>query len=177
MSLISGFLQLTILVGSCCDPYGINRGNKKEHFVNIIKYAEQKKQDPYELLAIAITESSLKPNAYSRTKDVGLFQVNCRWWYKKFGYSTIKKCEASLKDPHLNMKKGVYILNHFRNTYKQCQGNNAYRCYNGGQGWYRSKNKDKIIRYEKKVRERKSILKKYYGETIEQLRERYKNRS
>ena len=176
MNIINGFMHL-ILLGATCDPYGIKREEKKKHFVNIIKHAEQKNQDPYELLAIAITESSLKPNAYSHTKDVGLFQVNCRWWYKKFKYKSIKHCESALKDPNLNIQRGIYILNHFRNNYKQCKGNNAYRCYNGGQGWHKSKNKHKIIRYEKKIRERKIVLKKYYTEMIEQIREEFRNRS
>jgi soluble lytic murein transglycosylase-like protein len=176
MNIINVFMHL-ILLGATCDPYGIKREEKKKHFVNIIKHAEQKNQDPYELLAIAITESSLRPNAYSHTKDVGLFQVNCRWWYKKFKYKNIKQCETALKNPDLNIEKGIYILNYFRNNYKQCKGNNAYRCYNGGQGWYKSKNKHKIIRYEKKIRERKLVLKKYYTEMIEQIREELKNRS
>ena len=99
MNLINGFLHLALLAGSC-DPYGIKNEEKKKQFINIIKHAEYANQDPYELFAIAITESSLKPNAYSHTKDVGLFQVNCRWWYKKFNYRNIKHCEYANQDPY-----------------------------------------------------------------------------
>ena len=80
-------------------------------------------------------------------------------------------------NPDLNIKKGIYILNYFRDNYKQCKGSSAYRCYNGGQGWPRSKNKQKIIKYQRKVSERKAILLKYYKEDIETLREKYRSTS
>jgi len=176
MEWFSLFINTALLMGAC-DPYGLHREKKQVYINQIIKQAELQQQDPYELLAIAITESSLNPKAYSRTKDVGLFQVNCRWWYKKFKYDNIKQCEVSLMDPELNISKGIYILTHFRNNYKQCKGEFAYRCYNGGQGWPRSRNKHKIVNYGNKVRQRKKILHKYYKEMIEKVRLHFKTRS
>ena len=129
------------------------------------------------MLAIAITESALKPKAYSHTKYTGLFQVNCKWWHKKFNYRSISVCEKAMLEPKINISKGIYILTHFRNKYSQCRGDLAYRCYNGGQGWIRSRNKHKIIRYSNKVKKRKAILLKYYREFIENIRENLKNRS
>ena len=175
MSWLVSVLHASALVVAC-DPYGLEKKSKHKHVREIVRQAEEKSQDPYELLAIAITESSLSPKAYSHTKDTGLFQVNCKWWYKKFKYKTIRHCESALFDPKLNISKGIYILNSFRSNYKQCRGRLAYRCYNGGQGWPRSKNKDKIIRYGKKVEERNRILHKYYKELIESIRLEFKTR-
>ena len=165
------------LIVSACDPYGLHRESKKKYLTQIIKHAEEKKQDPYELLAIAITESSLKPRAYSHTHDTGLFQVNCKWWYKKFKYKSIKACKQAMFNPEINITKGIYILNSFRSRYKQCRGDLAYHCYNGGQGWMRSRNKDKILNYGKKVKERKHKLHKYYTDLIEEIRAEFKERS
>jgi soluble lytic murein transglycosylase-like protein len=163
-------------LASVCDPYGLEKDTKRKYVREIIRQAEHNHQDPYELLAIAITESSLNPSAYSHTKDVGLFQVNCKWWYKKFRYKNIKHCETEMLKPYINISKGIYILNSFRNNYKQCRGNLAYRCYNGGQGWPRSKNKDKILNYGKKIGQRKEVLHKYYKELIETIRSEFKTR-
>lgn len=81
MEWLTSIMQLSLLVGAC-DPYGLHKENKKKHATEIIKQADEAGADPYELLAIAITESALRPDAYSHTKDTGLFQVNCKWWYK-----------------------------------------------------------------------------------------------
>ena len=176
MDWLVSVLHFSIIV-SACDPYGLERETKKKYLTQIIKHAEEQQQDPYELLAIAITESSLNPKAYSHTRDTGLFQVNCKWWYKKFKYANIKQCERAMLDPTINITKGIYILNSFRSRYKQCRGDLAYHCYNGGQGWTRSRNKDKILKYGKKVKERKKMLHKYYRGLIEQIRAKLKSRS
>ena len=176
MSWIISVLHISI-VAACCDPYGLHRESKKKYLVQIIEQAENLNQDPYELVAIAVTESSLRPDAYSHTHDTGLFQVNCKWWYKKFKYKSIESCKEAMLDPATNISKGIYILNSFRSRYKQCRGKLAYRCYNGGQGWQRSRNKHKIINYGKKVEERKVVLHKYYNELIEQIRSNLKRRS
>jgi|TARA_X000001388_G_scaffold76803_2_gene75227 soluble lytic murein transglycosylase-like protein len=176
MEWLTSIMQLSLLVGAC-DPYGLHKERKKKHTIEIIKQADKAKVDPYELLAIAITESAMNPKAYSHTKDTGLFQVNCKWWYKKFKYKNIKACEKALFEPKLNISKGIHILTHFRNNYSQCRGTLAYRCYNGGQGWPRSKNREKIVRYSNRVKERKVILRKYYEDFIENIRQKLKNRS
>jgi len=177
MSVTIPLLSLALLASTGSDPYRLTRSSKIKHVKMIVEYAETNNHDAYELLAIAITESSLNPRAYSHTKDSGLFQVNCRWWYKHFKYKTIKECEAAMFDPDVNIQKAIYILNSFRGKYKQCRKNYAYRCYNGGQGWPRSKNKNKILNYGKKVEERKRVLHKYYKGMIENIRSSIKTRS
>ena len=67
MEWVVTFINAAILAAAC-DPYGLNRKSKHKHVVQIVKFAEYNQQDPYELLAIALTESSLKPKAYSRTR-------------------------------------------------------------------------------------------------------------
>jgi len=166
-----------MIMGQFKDPYNLKNSHKTKYAQEIILQANKNNVLPSEALAIAQTESGFNPKAYSHTKDVGLFQINCKWWYKKFKYKNIKSCEKALFDPGLNISKGIYILTHFRNNYTQCRGSLAYRCYNGGQGWPRSKNKQKIINYSNKVRERKLKLHKYYTKFIEDIRIKLKNRS
>jgi len=158
------------------DPYGLKREHKKQQVHNIIKKASKTNQDVYELLAIAITESSLNPKAYSRTKDSGLFQVNCKWWYKKFKYDSMKSCKEDMMNPSKNIDAAIHILTSYRKRYNHCKGNLGYRCYNGGPGWPRSKNIEKIKRYEAKVRERKQILHSHYKDMIESIKEIYEPR-
>jgi soluble lytic murein transglycosylase-like protein len=176
MEWVPTFVNAIILMGAC-DPYGLNRQAKHKQVVNIIKFAENNQQDSYELLAIALIESSLKPRAYSHTRDSGLFQVNCKWWRKSLKYKTIRECEKDMFNPEVSVKAGSHILNHYRNKYKHCKGELAYRCYNGGPGWPRSKNKMKIINYQKKVTQRKKNLYKYYKDLIEQIRSQVRTRS
>ena len=170
MEWVVPFVNAIIIMGAS-DPYGLNRQSKRKQVVNIIKFAENNQKDPYELLAVALIESSLKPTAYSRTRDAGLFQVNCKWWQKSLKYDSRKECEQSM------FKAGSYILNYYRNKYKHCRGELAYRCYNGGPGWPRSKNRKKIINYQKKVTQRKKNLHKYYKDLIEQIRFQVRIRS
>ena len=176
MTWASTMINTFILIGSC-DPYGLNKEAKNKEVVKIVNFAEENKKDPYELLAIAITESSLNPKAFSHTRDSGLFQINCKWWYKKFKFKSRKSCERLILQPIRNISAGSFILNHYRNKYKQCKGKLAYRCYNGGPGWPRSKNKHKIIKYQRRVLERKFTLHKYYKEMIETMRSNYQRRS
>lgn len=174
-TLLSLFCSLAII--SAKDPYGLHKESKKVQVKNVIRFAEKSSKDPYELLAIAITESSLNPKAYSHTKDSGLFQVNCRWWYKKFNYPSIKVCEKDMLIPDKNIPAAIYILDSFRKKYKQCRGELGYHCYNGGQGWPRSKNKERILKYGKRIKERKQILHHHYRKMIEDIRLRYRGRS
>jgi len=129
----------------------------------IIKYAVENGEDPYQLLAIAITESGLNEKAFSRTKDSGLMQVNCRWWWKSLKFKNIKKCRVTMMDNRANIHAGVHILRYFKKNFKQCKGDKVYLCYNGGQRWRNSKNINKIIYYSGKVRWRKNILEKHYS--------------
>ena len=155
-------LAATLLFGAPPDPYRLYSPNKSFYAKEIVQAAANSPIPPAEALAIALTESNLNPRAYSRTKDVGLFQVNCKWWYKKFKYASIKKCEKALLDPFKNIEAGLFILAYFRKNFKQCRKELAFRCYNGGQRWQRSKNKKKIINYARSVARRKKNIEKYY---------------
>jgi len=155
-----------VMLASPNDPYNLHHPRKNKYVKQIILEAHKRNVDPVEALAVAITESALDPTAYSHTKDVGLFQVNCKWWYKRFKYKSIRECEKNLLMPTKNIKAGLFILKYFRENFKQCAGTLAYRCYNGGQRWKRSKNKHKIIKYSGSVRRRKKIIDKHYGDYI-----------
>ena len=103
-------LAATLLFGAPPDPYRLYSPNKSFYAKEIVQAAANSPIPPAEALAIALTESNLNPRAYSRTKDVGLFQVNCKWWYKKFKYASIKKCEKALLDPFKNIEAGLFIF-------------------------------------------------------------------
>ena len=123
--------------------------------------------DPLHIVKIPSRISNAKTiKAFSRTKDSGLMQINCRWWWKNLKFKNIKKCRVAMLDSEVNIKAAIHILGYFRKNFKQCQGDNIYRCYNGGQGWQRSKNIKKIIHYSGKVKWRKNVLEKHYSGLI-----------
>ena len=173
------YLFLLALLASPSDPYHLTRPSKEPHVKMIVEYAETHDQDPYELLAIAIVESSLRPKVVSWAGAVGLFQVMCKYWYEPLKYKTIKQCNNALLDPYKNMEAGVYVLNTYRRGYKHCKGDLAYRCYYAGGGWIRRKGNlgEKINRYEKKVRLTRDNLHTYYRSLIEDMRLRVRERS
>lgn len=167
------------ILASTNNPYKLTRPAKLKQVKSIIKYAEAHDQDSYELLAIAITESALKPRVVSRAGAIGLFQVMCKYWYKPLRYKTINQCNKALFKPKANIKAGVHVLTTFRKNYKQCQGDFAYRCYYAGAGWPQKRGRlgQKIKRYEKKVRTTRDNLHKYYEDLIEHIRTQVKTRS
>ena len=168
-----------VLLAMPQDPLFIKRPSKLKNIQLIVEYAEKNNQDPYELVAIAVTESGLKTRVVSWAGAVGLFQVMCKYWYGPLKYKTIKQCEKALFDPRKNIKAGVHVLTTYRKNYEQCKGDLAYRCYYAGQGWNRRKGrlKQKIERYEKKVVEKRKMLHKYYSDLIETIRSDLKSRS
>ena len=178
MSWTIPFLSLALLA-SPSDPYHLTRPSKIKHVKMIVEYAETHNEDPYELLAIAITESNLRPKVVSWAGAVGLFQVMCKYWYKPLKFKTIEQCNESLFNPYKNMEAGVFVLNAFRRNYKHCKGDLAYRCYYAGGGWIRRKGNlgEKINRYEKKVRKTRKRLHTYYKDLIEDIRSNVKERS
>ena len=90
-------LMGSLMVSAHPDPlHIIKKASRLTNVKTIIKYSVEHSQDPYQLLAIAITESGLNERAYSRTKDSGLMQVNCRWWWKKLGYKDITKFRSAM---------------------------------------------------------------------------------
>ena len=96
------------------------------------------------------SESSFKTGLISRQGDVGIFQINTRWWWKKLGYSSRSEFAKKNQDVTTNAKNAIFIIKKFK-RFKTCRGDNLFACYNGGPGWRLSKNVDKIKAYQKRV--------------------------
>ena len=118
-------------------------------------------EDPYFMVATAWVESRLKTGKTSKTGDYGLFQINYRFWGKKWGYKNTRKFLVDMSSAgHGTVAAGV-VLKEMR-KYKACQGLNLSACYNGGPGWQKSKNKEKIISYANKVNRMRGIFKRKF---------------
>jgi soluble lytic murein transglycosylase-like protein len=165
-------LLQTFFALATISSFHLEKPKKVKHVRMIVEYAERHDQDPYELIALALTESNLNPRAVSWAGAVGLFQVMCKYWTKPLGYKTIKQCEKALFDPYTNMKAGVHVLTTYRKRYTHCQGDLAYRCYYAGQGWIKrtGRLRSKIERYENKVRVTREIIRVLYQDFIEGIR-------
>ena len=179
MSVTIPLLSLALLASTGSDPYHLTRPSKIKHVKMIVEYAETHNQDAYELLAIAITESNLRPKVVSWAGAIGLFQVMCKYWHEPLKYKTIKQCNESLFNPYKNMEAGVHVLNTYRRRYEHCKGDLAYRCYYAGQRWNRRTGRlaQRIERYERKVRKARTQLHTYYKDLIESIRADVKKRS
>jgi soluble lytic murein transglycosylase-like protein len=164
-------LQVALAVFTA-DPYNLHKPTNFKQVKNIVDYADTHRLDPYELLAIAITESRLNPKAVSSAGAVGIMQVMCKFWYKSEGYKSIQQCDKALLNPKINIAAGARILTTYRSKYKQCAGDLAYRCYFAGQGWKRHKGRvaKQIIRYENKVKQIRKMLPLHYSDLIEETR-------
>ena len=107
----------------------------------IIDKSLQIPEDPYFMVALAWTESRLKPGKVSRTGDYGLFQVNYRFWAKRWGYKDRNKFLVDMSSAAHATIAAAVVLQEMR-KYRACQGLNLAACYNGGPGWQKSKNKE-----------------------------------
>ena len=122
-------------------------------------------EDPYFMVATAWVESRLKTGKTSKTGDYGLFQINYRFWGKKWGYKNTRKFLVDMSSAaHGTVAAGV-VLKAMR-KYKACQGLNLPACYNGGPGWQKSKNKEKIISYANKVNRMRGIFKRKFPKWV-----------
>lgn len=162
MSILPIFFSAALL--NHPDPYHFD---KSAINVQIIVDAARKNDvDPFELLAIAVTESRLNENATSNTGDYGLFQVNCRVWWKDLGFSSWRECTKSMMDPNISTSAALFIIKRYRHKYERCRKFGLYSCYNGGPYWKRSKNKKRILSYRKSVYRRELIIRKRYQHLI-----------
>tara|TARA_R110002060_G_scaffold31841_3_gene42465 strand:+ start:241 stop:729 length:489 start_codon:yes stop_codon:yes gene_type:complete len=127
----------------------------------IIDKSLQIQEDPHYMVALAWTESRLKSTKVSRTNDYGIFQVNYRFWGKRWGYTTPQKFLVDMASPAHATVAAAVVLKEMR-KYKACQGLNLAACYNGGPAWQRSKNKEKIIRYATQVNRMRGIFKRSF---------------
>jgi hypothetical protein len=134
----------------------------KEQEVNsavIIDKAVTSNEDPYFMVALAWTESRILSGKVSRTGDYGIFQINYNFWAKKWGYKSRKKFLVDMSSPAHSAVAAMVVLKEMR-RYKACQGLNLAACYNGGPGWQKSKNREKIVQYANKVNRMRGIFKR-----------------
>ena len=128
----------------------------------IIKHAHILGENPHELMAIAWQESRIHRGKTSHTGDVGIFQINWKFWGKKiWKYKSYKQFVIDMDNPEHGTLAAVMVLREMR-LYKTCRGINLYACYNGGPAWMKSKNIDKITRYARQVYAKKRRFKKQF---------------
>jgi|TARA_R110000824_G_scaffold71504_7_gene182867 hypothetical protein len=118
-------------------------------------------EDPYFMVALAWTESRLKTRKVSRTGDYGLFQINYRFWGKKWEYKARQKFLVDMSSAAHATVAAAVVLKEMR-KYKACSGLNLPACYNGGPRWHKSKNKEKILEYARKVQRMRGIFKRRF---------------
>jgi len=118
-------------------------------------------EDPYFMVSVAWVESRLKSSKISHTGDYGLFQVNYKFWGRKWGYKSRQKFLVDMSSAaHATVAAGV-VLQEMR-QYKACAGLNLPACYNGGPGWGQSKHREKILEYARSVHRMRGIFKRRY---------------
>jgi hypothetical protein len=116
-------------------------------------------EDPYFMVALAWTESRLKSGRVSRTGDYGIFQINYRFWGRKWEYKDRRKFLVDMSDPVHSTIAAAVVIKEMR-RYKSCVGLNLPACYNGGPQWQKSKNKSKILEYANNVNRMRNIFRK-----------------
>ena len=126
----------------------------------IMDIAKEKKIDPEMLLAIAFRESAFKHGLVSKQGDIGVFQINSRWWWKKLGYPSRKAFTKANQDITTNTRHAIVILRKF-GKFKTCRGDKLFACYNGGPGWRLSKNVEKIKAYQQRVIRARYLIKRH----------------
>ena len=131
----------------------------------IIEKAKPAGEDPYLLVATAWVESRLNPTSISKTNDYGLFQINWTFWGRKWGYKDRKSFYKDMSNPYHATVAAMIVFREMR-KYKSCQGLNLPACYNGGPGWPKSKNKDKILAYANKVNRLRIQYKKRFPDWV-----------
>ena len=114
-------------------------------------------EDPYFMVALAWVESRVKTGKVSHTGDYGIFQINYRFWGKKWGYTDRHKFLVDMSSPAHATVAAATVLKGMR-KYKSCKGLNLPACYNGGPGWTKSKNIEKIKSYATKVHRMRGIF-------------------
>jgi len=119
-------------------------------------------EDPYFMVALAWTESRLRPTKISRTNDYGIFQINYRFWGKRWGYASPDKFLVDMSNPGNATVAAAVVLKEMR-RYKACAGLNLPACYNGGPNWQNSRNKETILEYAAKVQRMRGIFKRKFA--------------
>ena len=128
--------------------------------ITIMDVAKKQEFDEFTLLAIAFRESSFKTGLISKQGDVGIFQINARWWWKKLGYKNRAEFTKKNQDVATSAKNAITIIQKFK-RFKTCRGDRVFACYNGGPGWQLSKNVEKIKSYQKRVIRARYLIKRH----------------
>jgi hypothetical protein len=123
----------------------------------IIDKSLEIKEDPYFMVSLAWVESRLKTGKISHTGDYGLFQINYRFWGKRWGYKDRTKFLVDMSSAQHATVAAAVVLKEMR-KYKSCQGMNLPACYNGGPGWQKSRNVEKIKSYATEVHRMRKIF-------------------
>jgi len=127
----------------------------------IIDKSLELNEDPYFMVALSWVECRVKTGRVSHTGDYGLFQINYRFWGKKWGYKSSQKFLVDMSSPAHSTVAAVTVLNEMR-RYESCKGLNLPACYNGGPNWQKSKNIEKIKAYATKVHRMRGIFKRKF---------------
>jgi len=135
--------------------------SQTDNLLKILNAAKIYNYDAYTLLAIAFRESSFHNDVISDTGDVGIFQINYRWWGKELGYKDFKDFYQANVKIKRNTRHAVEILSRF-GTHRACKGDNIFACYNGGYGWRKSKQVRYITQYRDNVIKTRNYLKRKY---------------
>ena len=128
--------------------------------ITIMDVAKKQSFDEFTLLAIAFRESSFKTGLISKQGDVGIFQINARWWWKKLGYKNRAEFTKKNQDVATSATNAIIIIQKFK-RFKTCRGDRVFACYNGGPGWQLSKNVEKIKAYQKRVIRARYLIKRH----------------
>jgi len=154
-------LEFILLTALASDFPSYFKAEQKVNAATIIEKSVQLGLDPYFMVALAWTESRLSPNTISKTDDYGIFQINYRFWAKRWGYTNPQKFLKDMSSPELATVAAATVIKEMK-RYRNCQGLNLPACYNGGPAWQKSKNKEKIIVYANKVNRTRSIFKRWF---------------
>ena len=84
-------------------------------------------EDPYFMVATAWVESRLKAGKVSRTSDYGLFQINYRFWGRKWGYKDRNKFLKDMSNPYHAVIAATIVINEMK-RYKACDGLHLAAC-------------------------------------------------
>ena len=137
----------------------------------IIDHATASGEDPYVLMAIAWKESRIEAGKVSSTGDVGIFQINWKFWGSRtWGYRSYDDFVEDMNRPELAAAAAIAVLQEMR-RYKACQGDNLMACYNGGPSWMLSSNVDKIAEYARDA----NVIRRRYAKQFKGWKKRAEN--
>jgi len=159
--MIEKFIMLVSMLAPAEYPLSFT-SEQKEIADVILQEAQRLNEDPYILMSIAYQESRIQKGQTSHTGDVGIFQINWRFWGKRmWRYKSYAQFEKDMNNPSHATVAAVVVLKEMR-LYKTCRGANLFACYNGGPAWIKSKNIDKLSSYARQVEKRRKRYKSKY---------------